>query len=176
MFAYLKFFRLIADINQTDTASFRVKIDGPLSLFSQTQKYGFQLAAFFPAIPLLQKWTLSARIHVPKRRSALLTLDDTMDLRSHYEQFATHIPPELTLFKQRLSEKNPQWRALDELTLVPIGPQDLCIPDITLEGPGGDRLFIELFHRWHHHTLTRRLRLLKKYPGLPLLIGVDRAI
>src|SRR5262249_22965665 len=46
----IKFHRLIAEWEKTGGDSYRLHLDGPLSLFSATQKYGLQLALFLPVL------------------------------------------------------------------------------------------------------------------------------
>ena len=48
LFRAVKFHRLICTIHETAGNSYTLKLDGPLSLFSSTQKYGLQLALFLP--------------------------------------------------------------------------------------------------------------------------------
>jgi len=37
-------------------------LDGPASLFSQSQKYGIRMANFLPALPLCDRWEMAATI------------------------------------------------------------------------------------------------------------------
>src|SRR5262249_40719615 len=46
----VKFHRLICEIERTGEDCYQLHLDGPLSLFSATQKYGLQLALFLPAV------------------------------------------------------------------------------------------------------------------------------
>src|SRR5262249_38281776 len=46
----VKFHRLVCEVERITSESIRLHLDGPLSLFSATQKYGLQLALFFPAV------------------------------------------------------------------------------------------------------------------------------
>src|SRR6476646_7321159 len=43
LFRLIKFHRLVCEVEATGPDSYRLKLDGPLSLFSATQKYGLQL-------------------------------------------------------------------------------------------------------------------------------------
>ena len=44
LFRAIKFHRLICDIQPSGPDAYTLHLDGPLSLFSATQKYGLQLA------------------------------------------------------------------------------------------------------------------------------------
>src|SRR5258708_23220882 len=50
LFRAVKFHRLICEIHNAGREAYTLKLDGPLSLFSSTQRYGVQLANFLPWI------------------------------------------------------------------------------------------------------------------------------
>jgi predicted nuclease of restriction endonuclease-like RecB superfamily len=49
LFRQIKFHRLICDVTLVKENTYHLQLDGPLSLFSATQKYGLQLALFLPS-------------------------------------------------------------------------------------------------------------------------------
>ena len=61
---YLRFNKLLAKISfdYKKRKLIEMEIDGPLSLFLQTQKYGLNLANFFPAVLHQPEWELDALI------------------------------------------------------------------------------------------------------------------
>jgi predicted nuclease of restriction endonuclease-like RecB superfamily len=62
----------------------RLRLDGPLSLFGGTRKYGLRLAKLLPALLLTGPWTLEADL-IWKGHDAKLVLDsETCGLASHY--------------------------------------------------------------------------------------------
>src|SRR5262245_26226447 len=63
LFRAIKFHRLICDIQPSGPESYTLRLDGPLSLFSATQKYGLQLACFLPALLQCKRFELTATIH-----------------------------------------------------------------------------------------------------------------
>src|SRR5262245_42157715 len=62
LFRLIKFHRLVCDVESISPDSYRLKLDGPLSLFTATQKYGLQLALFLPAILSCRDWELKAEL------------------------------------------------------------------------------------------------------------------
>jgi len=73
VFSYVKLFGLMhriypidADgerVGSTDQAAgYEAVLDGPASLFSQSQKYGIRMANFLPALPLCDRWEMAATI------------------------------------------------------------------------------------------------------------------
>ena len=56
----MKFHRLLCEIERTRPDSHVLHLDGPLSLFSATQKYGLQLALFLPTVLLCKNFEVKA--------------------------------------------------------------------------------------------------------------------
>jgi len=55
----LKFRRILFVAERLDEG-FKLTLDGPLSLFKQTSRYGLQLALFLPALTRSEHWSLAA--------------------------------------------------------------------------------------------------------------------
>jgi predicted nuclease of restriction endonuclease-like RecB superfamily len=185
VFKYLKFFRLLARIRQgtvrrVETPEGRrsiralsVTVDGPASLFEQTQKYGLQLASFFPAVCDLLRWRLDTDVTV-KRRKVRLRLDQKSGLVSHYRNFGAYVPEEITLFHRHFAETVDDWAIVGETPFLDDGAGGLIFPDLCFQHRDGAAVHLELFHRWHASALSDRLQALDQVPAMPLIIGVDR--
>ncbi|MBF0157402.1 MAG: DUF790 family protein, partial [Magnetococcales bacterium] len=65
---YLKFFRLMATVRPLPKGAFRIIVDGPLSLFHNTQKYGLLLASFLPAVCKMARWHMEAEVRLPNHK------------------------------------------------------------------------------------------------------------
>src|SRR5262245_5080374 len=62
LFRAIKFHRLICDIQPSGPEAYTLRLDGPLSLFSATQKYGLQLAWFLPTLLQCRRFELTATV------------------------------------------------------------------------------------------------------------------
>ncbi len=178
MFKYLKFFRLLAEVRRRngEGEGLTLKIDGPFSLFANTRKYALQLAAFFPAVVNLKRWTLSARIRLGGR-SGNLKLDQTSGLVSHYRNFSSYVPEEIRMFHRLFRQQSEGWRIVGDSPFIDGGRQEIIFPDLSFRRESdGMILHLELFHRWHRGQLERRLLLLTEHPEIPLVLGIDRAL
>src|SRR5215212_8176269 len=83
VFHYVKFLGLIYDLEPLASGD-RLSLDGPLSIFGATRKYGLRLAQFLPGLLLTSPWKLSANVDW-KGREAVLELDsETTGLETHY--------------------------------------------------------------------------------------------
>ena len=177
-FRYLKFFRLLARISSLGRGGYRMRMDGPLSLFENTRKYGIKFARFLPAVCTLAKWSLHARVMTPEGKMTFdLELDQDSGLKSHYSQTSTFVPEEFERFEADFREKSETWKILKAIPLLDLGRQEQAVPDFSFRHPSGTTVHVELFHRWHAAALRSRLLRLDtpgKHPSLAL--GVDRAL
>jgi hypothetical protein len=178
LFKYLRFHQLLAEISKPkDQKGFQIKIDGPLSLFFQTQKYGLNLANFFPAILHQKEWQLTAEIHLKNRKTSLeLSLDQTCNILSHYNHFMSYIPDEISMLQKSFTKKLPSWEIKPSETLIPLPGDTLCFPDYSLTNGNGDIFHLELFHPWHSTPLLYRLKQLKQVKTSGLLLGVSKKL
>ncbi len=175
---YLRFNKLLAKItyDQTRKKMILLEIDGPLSLFVQTQKYGINLANFFPAILHQPKWGLDAEVRIRKNLVHSLHLDQSCGIRSHYRQFLAYIPEEIKLFSQQLAKQIPGWELTSSPEFVTLTGESLCFPDYLLTHYSGKKVALELFHTWHAAPLRSRLDQLDAQNEAPLLIGISRGL
>ena len=176
LFKYLRFNKLLAKISydQTRKKTILLEIDGPLSLFVQTQKYGINLANFFPAILHQPKWGLDAEVRIRKNQVHSLHLDQSCGIRSHYRQFLAYIPEEIKLFSQQLAKQIQGWELTSSPEFVTLTGESLCFPDYLLTHCSGKKVALELFHTWHAAPLRSRLDQLDSQNKSPLLIGINR--
>ncbi|HET7270435.1 MAG TPA: DUF790 family protein, partial [Rubrobacter sp.] len=73
VFHYVKLLGLIYQLEPLSNGH-RLHLDGPLSIFGGTRKYGLRLAQFLPGLLLTSPWKLSANVEW-KGRDAVLELD-----------------------------------------------------------------------------------------------------
>ena len=62
LFKFIKFYRLIHTIEGDVDAGYEIGLDGPVSMFRHSQKYGLQMAVFLPALLLCTRWSMQADI------------------------------------------------------------------------------------------------------------------
>ena len=184
LFKYLKFFRLLADIRCTkfkgrgknkEPSIIKMTIDGPASLFENTNKYGLQLASFFPAIPDLEKWSLSSTVKL-NNKYFVLKVDQKSGLVSHYRNFSSYVPEEIKIFHNQFKEKAKGWEVIGNTPFIHSKAGEMIFPDLSFENSEGKIFHLELFHRWHMAPLLRRLEECEDPAFENLIIGIDRAL
>ena len=178
LFKYLRFYQLLAQIAKLDNESgFIITIDGPLSIFFQTKKYGMNLALFFPAILHQKEWKLEAKIKFKNRKEFLqLELDNNIKVLSHYQHFMAYIPEEITRFQNSIEKKIPSWDIQPSESLISLTGEAYCFPDYTLKNEKGKQIDLELFHAWHSTPLIYRLKQLDQVKQPKLILGVCKKL
>jgi predicted nuclease of restriction endonuclease-like RecB superfamily len=181
LFKYLKFFRLLADIERLKTPAkdktqvMSMSISGPASMFENSRKYGLQLASFFPALCAMDKWQLKADVKLGNKIYRL-NLDESSNLVSHYHNFSAYIPEEVIMFHRLFKEKVDDWQIIGDTPFMKGKKQEVIFPDLNFQNNDGKIIHLELFHRWHRGALLKRLEFCEDNPELPLLLGVDRSL
>lgn len=192
LFKYLKFFGLLASIYLEDSgkraferinkvtkngavsSKIRIEIDGPLSLFENSSKYGLRLASFFPAVCDMSKWQLKTNVKIDSKNYKL-SLDEQTGLSSVYRNFSAYVPDEIKVFHKVFAEKVDDWEVGGDTPFLKIKGQEIVFPDLCFTKKDGDRVvFLELFHRWHTWQLKQRLNSLLEHENV--IVGVDRSL
>ena len=175
---YLRFNRLLVKISHLHKKEKKLffEIDGPLSIFVQTNKYGLNLAKFFPAILHQPKWELKAEVRIRKNKIYTLSLDQSCGIQPHYHQFLAYIPEEIEILSRQISKKIPTWTLSPSVDFLNLGGELICFPDYLFTHISGKNVSMELFHSWHSVPLIKRLEQIENQNGAPLLLGVNRSL
>ncbi len=114
LFRRLKFHRLLYRVEGSMRDGYVFQIDGPLSLFSATTKYGLQVAHFLPALLHCSDFRLEAELRWgPKREPRSFLLEPRDGLVSHQADTGTYTPVELKAFVDRFRQVAPSWEISD---------------------------------------------------------------
>lgn len=158
IFRYLKFHQLMYRIESSTTATTLV-VDGPLSLLNQSNRYGLQLANFFPAVVLQDgAWSLQAELLWGKKRKVRKTLsvDHSQQLRSHYTDRGVWTSQTEEWFAQRFAELDTPW-TLQPGEPIDLGGQRILIPDFTFRH-AGRVAHLDIVGFWRRGYLEQRLQ------------------
>lgn len=166
LFRHLKFHRLLYRVEGTMRNGYNLHIDGPLSLFSSTTKYGLQMAMFLPALLLCQDFRLDAELRWgPKRDPRSFHLDPGDALVSHYADTGQYVPAELTAFLDRVRQVvAPNWKVSEATEVVELGREGVWVPDYKfIHKQSGIDVLVEVLGFWKRSSLDRLLRLLPEH-------------
>jgi predicted nuclease of restriction endonuclease-like RecB superfamily len=160
LFGAIKAYRLIHTIKGSASSGYEIRLDGPVSMFHRSQKYGVQMAVFLPALLLCKGWRMRAEIaQKPGGGKAFFELssDQTL-LRSHY--FGAPSSRESSA-QERLLESwarfESAWTLEPSSEVIDLG-ESAFIPDFVLTHEEGHTFYLELLGFWTPQHLQDRLK------------------
>ncbi len=174
LFRAIKFHRLICDIREAGRDAYTLTLDGPLSLFSATQKYGMQLANFLPSLLPCKQFDLKADVRWgAQRKEKEFRLNASDGLRSHLPDYGDYVPPELTMFLETFRKKIADWEISTEAVLLPLG-NGVWTPDFTLTHRASQKkVYLEVLGFWRRTDADKLLRRLQKELKEPFILAVS---
>ncbi len=154
-----------------------VKIDGPVSLFKLTKRYGINIAKLLPLIVANPGWTINAKIlwkytneicnfKIESRKHSFLLRKPTL-LPVTYDSAAEES------FASQFQAVKSGWTLKREPEPVPAGTQ-VIIPDFSLER-ADLKIYMEIVGFWTEEYLLRKAEKLKQVKEKMLLL-VDEAL
>ena len=167
VFHYVKLMDLIYRL-ETTPEGYRLLLDGPLSIFGATRKYGVRLAKFLPGLLLTAPWKLSASVEW-REREAVLELDsESCGLRSHYWgprelREADDVRGAFLRAWERAKETGG-WELEAAADVLPIPEKKVAlVPDFTLKHPPSGRIaHLEILGFWSERHLIDRVALIRQ--------------
>lgn len=170
----VKFHRLVCDFESPAAGELLLRLDGPLSLFSATQKYGLQLALFLPAILACPSFELTAHLRWGvQRKEKTLLLGDADGLTATRPDRGQYLPPELAMFAGLFRKKIGDWDLAEEGEIFRLG-NHYWVPDFRLTERGTGRVvYLEVLGFWRRSSLETYLERLRRDASRPFILAVS---
>ncbi|MCA1730505.1 MAG: DUF790 family protein [Actinobacteria bacterium] len=166
VFHYVKLLGLIYNLEPT-AHGYRLRLDGPLSLFGGTRKYGLRLAKLLPGLLLTTPWKLHASVSW-KGREVILDLDsEAPGLASHYKSPGDtgegDVREAFARAWDRAKEKNG-WEIEPGAEIIPIPHlKTALVPDFAFRNTkSGEKVHLEILGFWSERHLVERVALLRE--------------
>lgn len=174
LFKFIKFHRLMHSITGDLHSGYEIMLDGPLSMFRQSKKYGLQLAAFFPALLLCTKWSMEAEILIGEQDMRYFTLSsDEHSLVSHYKDATQYDSLLEEKFAQQFEKLDSEWR-LDRETEIVNLKETVFIPDFTVTHKIDGRIaLVEIVGFWRADYLKRKFEKIRRAGLSNLIIAIS---
>ena len=172
LFNAVKFHRLICTIRPADGTSYKLFLDGPLSLFSSTQKYGLQLAMFLPVLLQCKAFELRAEVRWgADKKEKVFTLTGSEGLRSHLPDFGVYTPREITNFETNFRDTIADWLISNDPNPILV-EGTTWVPDFTLKHTvTGKVVHVEILGFWRKVNIEEHYKRLKRaIPGQFVLV------
>jgi predicted nuclease of restriction endonuclease-like RecB superfamily len=173
----LKFHRLLCEIERSASDAYTLHLDGPLSLFSATQKYGLQLALFLPVVLPCSHFELSADVKWgTQKKDKVFTLSHKDGLVWPGSDPGQFVPPELEMFAESFRKRIRDWELLEETEVRPLG-NGFWVPDFCLRHRmTGKTVVLEVMGFWRKSSAEKHLAKLHRYAGEPFLLAISDSL
>jgi predicted nuclease of restriction endonuclease-like RecB superfamily/Uma2 family endonuclease len=171
---FVKFHRLVCEVEATGPEAWCLRVEGPLSLFLATQKYGLQLALFLPAVLRCQDFDLEAELRWgPQRRPRRFKLSSQDGLVSHQADTGVYVPAELQMFVDLFRKKVADWDISELTDLLPLG-DTLWAPDYRLtHRASGAVVYLDVLGFWRRSSVERHLARLRHHAAVPFVLAIS---
>lgn len=161
-----------------DNDCFRVKVDGPASLFKLTKRYGVSIAKLLPAIVANSEWTVNGKIlwkytneicnlKLDSRKHGSLLRKPNLQVPVSYDSAVEED------FASQFQAVKSGWTLKREPEPVLAGDH-VIVPDFSFER-AGLKVFMEVMGFWTEEYLLRKAEKLKQVEARMLLL-VDEAL
>jgi uncharacterized protein len=167
VFHYVKLLGLIYQLEPL-ARGHRLHLDGPLSIFGGTRKYGLRLAKFLPGLLMTSPWKLSAKVEW-RGREAILELDsETAGLQSHYlgpkDEREADDTREAFIRAWERAKDTGDWQLEPGGDVLAFPEKKAAlVPDFTLRHAGtGEVVHLEILGFWSERNLIERVALLRE--------------
>ncbi|MDA4132640.1 MAG: DUF790 family protein, partial [Thaumarchaeota archaeon] len=172
---------------------FKVSLDGPLSLFKMTERYGTSIAKLLPQITAADAWTIKAEILAKSRGGKVYNFEaDSRELKDIIGADARTTsgavggrpqrPAANTLYDSSTEEKFARsflsygtgWTLKREPEPLVAGTHVL-IPDFSFE-KDGMKVYLEVVGFWTPSYLDRKIGKLDLVSGVDMIIAADESL
>jgi uncharacterized protein len=157
VFDAIKAYRLIHTITGNPARGYDVRLDGPVSMFHQSQKYGIQMAVFLPALLLCKGWRMMAEIVLKQGKRVRFELDSrTTQLHSHYLDDVSYKPAIEEKLLTNWAKSESPWQLATGKEVLDLGACAF-IPDFIISHADGRMFYFELLGFWTPRYLDERV-------------------
>ncbi len=168
---------------------YRVSLDGPLSLFKFTERYGTSIAKVLPRIVASEKWSVKAEILARNRGGRVYAFETNSEevdglIVTNGEERADAGGRQASGFDSTVEERFANtfltsygslgWVLRREPEPLVAGTHVL-IPDFSLE-KHAVKVYLEIVGFWTSEYLERKLSKLKSIEGVDMIIAADESL
>lgn len=180
LFRYLKLFQLMTYIEGDADHGFTITMDGPVSLFKPSTRYGLALAKMIPALLHVTKWSLQAKLqqrdpYTGNYKSGEFRLNDRCSLVTHYPPGKPYDSMLEESFAKRWQKLKTPWELEREVNLIPL-PGSVMIPDFRLVHPDGRDYLLEIVGFWRPDYLQKKFAQVRRAEADNLILAISERL
>ncbi len=172
LFKFIKFYQLMHTIQGDLDSGYEIVLDGPVSLFRLSQKYGLKLAVFLPALLLCTRWKMEAEIVSSDGTHQFFPLDESSGLISHYRDSTIYDSLLERTFAERFVEIDSGWQIEREVAILNL-KDTVFIPDFAFRHADGRTALLEIVGFWRPEYLRRKIMKLKRSGRTDMIVAVS---
>ncbi|MEM7354886.1 MAG: DUF790 family protein, partial [Acidobacteriota bacterium] len=177
LFRKIKFFQLMHRVDGDAESGYTIRLDGPMSVFKSSGRYGLQMASFLPTLLHFDHWSLTARLLWGKARRELgFRLSPATGLTPYTRLSGQWQPEELAWLPEQFDKLDSDWQISTDAELVDLGGRGVLVPDYVFEHSSGLRVFLEVFGFWNKGAITSRLELLREHGPRDLILAISKQL
>ncbi len=177
LFRKIKFFQLMHRVEGNAAAGYTIRLDGPMSVFKSSGRYGLQMASFLPTLLHFDRWSLTARLAWGKKRRDLgFRLSPATGLQPYTRLTGQWQPEELAWLPEQFDKLATDWQISTDAELVDLGGRGVLVPDYVFEHPSGQRVFMEVFGFWNKGAIASRVELLRQHGPGNLILALSKQL
>lgn len=172
-----KFHGLMCDAEPSGPQGCRLRLDGPLSLFRATHKYGLRVGLFLPTLLLCRDFELQAQLlWGPARRPKCFTLGPADGLVSHARDTGMHVPPEMQMFATLFRRQVADWELAEATEIHRLG-DTFWVPDYCLiHRRTGQKIWLDVLGFWRRSGAESHLARLRTHVREPFIVAVSERL
>jgi predicted nuclease of restriction endonuclease-like RecB superfamily len=174
----MKLCRLMHTIKRGERG-YRIELDGPLSLLRGTKRYGLKMAVFLPALALCQNWRMETVI-VKRGKRLVYSLDDRSGLVSHFRRFPlfdSKLESDFAAdFEKTFQQSSHEWSLARADAVIPVGRNEIMIPDFTLRNQMGLEVHLEIVGFWTLEYLNMKIAKVREANLDNLILAVSKQL
>lgn len=172
LFKFIKFYQLMHTIQGDLDSGYEVLLDGPVSMFRMSQKYGLQLAVFLPALLLCTRWKMEAEIVTADGSRRFFPLDESVGLVSHYRDSTMYDSLLERTFAERFMEIDSGWQIEREVAIINL-KETVFIPDFAFRHHDGRTALLEIVGFWRPDYLAKKIMKLTRSGRSDMVVAVS---
>jgi uncharacterized protein len=172
LFKFIKFYQLMHTVQGDLDSGYEILLDGPVSMFRMSQKYGLQLAVFLPALLLCTRWKMEAEIVGPDGARRFFPLDESASLVSHYRDSTMYDSLLERTFAERFAEIDSGWEIEREVAIINL-KETVFIPDFAFRHRDGRTALLEIVGFWRPDYLRKKIMKLKRSGRSDMVVAVS---
>ena len=156
-FQKLKFLQLLFRVERTDDRVI-VKIEGPLSLFRATTRYGLKLAMALPVLATLPECQLRADVLWGKSRTQRVFRWESCELTSLPPASPLCRRPEIERLQADFHKHSNDWHVAPAASVLHAPGHGVCVPDLVFTHvKTGTLIHLELLGFWSREAVWQRI-------------------